>query len=227
MGERGTTPSELIWPSTPEFVEAALKMAQGTTDQMLQAVWDGFDQFRSTQLAKVDLSQADAEVERTITQLLVPYIRKQLDPFAPFYVEHGWRETETRMPPPAQSPEYDIAFVFHANMRVAWPLEAKVLRSARRTAPYVKDIENEFLTCRYAPFSAGGGMVGYLMKDSIARTLSNISRALGKPLFKYALFGDRQHRISRHKRTVPHGKAYPKEFTCHHLILPMTGHTGA
>ena len=81
----------------------------------------------------------------------------------PFYVQHGPFERETMRPPPAQPPEYDLAFVFRADERIMWPIEAKVLETPGGVADYVRDIREEYLKCRYGPFSASGAMLAYLL----------------------------------------------------------------
>jgi hypothetical protein len=104
-----------------------------------------------------------------------------------------------------------------------WPLEAKVLRSDGAVAPYVKDIQNEFLTCRYAPFSSEGGMLGYLLSGTPSKVFSSIEAKVHCPLTHHLKFPERDHKISNHKRTVPAGKPYPAVFRCHHLLLQITG----
>jgi hypothetical protein len=105
-----------------------------------------------------------------------------------------------------------------------WPAEAKVLNSPRALADYLADIREQFVTCRYAPFSSSGAMLGYLLDGSELETLTNIGARLGVE------FEDsprrtppRFHRSSAHDRTVPAGKAYPTPFRCHHLILGFHG----
>ena len=102
-----------------------------------------------------------------------------------------------------------------------WPLEAKVLRSQGKLSEYIKDINNEFLTCRYAPFSSQGGMLGYLFSTETSKVCSNIEAKLSCSLEHHPHFLNRIHKISKHNRTVPSGKPYPANFLCHHLILPI------
>ncbi|MHC5833845.1 MAG: hypothetical protein ACYT04_000000102060, partial [Nostoc sp.] len=80
----------------------------------------------------------------------------------PFDVQHEVYEFESRQSAKAQPPQYDIAFILRANDTIIWPLEAKVLISDGAVAEYIKEINGNFLTCRYAPFSSEGGMLGYL-----------------------------------------------------------------
>jgi hypothetical protein len=43
----------------------------------------------------------------------------------------------TRSAAPAKPPAYDIAFIWHDNPRVAWPIEAKVVPTPGTLAPGV------------------------------------------------------------------------------------------
>ena len=104
-----------------------------------------------------------------------------------------------------------------------WPLEAKVLETPRQLAEYVKDVHNEYLSCRYAPFSGAGCMLGYLLSGTPGDALNGIEVKLGVKLEAVAAFPVRPHRVSHHDRTVPQGKQYPAEFNCHHLILVYPG----
>ncbi|TFH51772.1 MAG: hypothetical protein E4G89_01940 [Methanothrix sp.] len=61
-----------------------------------------------------------------------------MDGAEPFFVQHNSYEHESRKAPPAQAPEYDIAFVLYQNERIKWPLEAKVLRTQQGISEYVR-----------------------------------------------------------------------------------------
>jgi hypothetical protein len=141
----------------------------------------------------------------------------------PFYMQHGALERETMLAPPAQPPAYDLAFVFRADPRVMWPLEAKVLSTPSALADYLHDIHDEYLTCRYAPFSPSGAMLGYLLEGLEQDALENIANRLGVPLNPLDSFRDRPCAVSVHDRTVPPDKPYPSRFACHHVILPFHG----
>lgn len=166
----------------------------------------------------------DRDLERSITQLLTAAIDDEVLGEAPYYVQHGPYERETMLAPPAQPPAYDLAFVMRADPRVMWPAEAKILTTPKALADYLADVVDQFLTCRYAPFSASGAMLGYLLSGAAEDVLANISRRLnigyaeGTPVDT-----NRPHRSAWHARTVPTGKAYPTRFRCHHLILGFHG----
>ena len=51
---------------------------------MLEATWAGYDQLKQKLLNRIDVSQADEELERAVTQLLEPKIRDQLTGEEPF-----------------------------------------------------------------------------------------------------------------------------------------------
>jgi hypothetical protein len=189
---------------------------------MLGWIWAGYDLLVAEVLNKVNWQRAKDDLEREITQLLEPRIRRSMPPDVFCYVQHASKERETRKPPPAQPPEYDLAFVLYANERVMWPLEAKVLLTDQDTSSYVRDVLNEFLTCRYAPFSAEGAMLGYLLSGDPARTFARIAEHLHARLADCGSFVGRAHKVSAHARHVPVGKPYPKAFRCHHLLMPLT-----
>lgn len=163
------------------------------------------------------------DLERSITQLLEPRIRDSMTGFEPFYIQHGSFERETMAAPPAQPPAYDLAFVLRADERIMWPLEAKVLETPGALAEYERDVREQYLTCRYAPFSASGAMLGYLLSGSASDTLVRISKKLRCSLDVVAEFPSRPHRVSNHHRSVPVGKPYPTHFGCHHLVLEYLG----
>ncbi|WP_322744232.1 MULTISPECIES: hypothetical protein [unclassified Coleofasciculus] len=222
MARRRPTILEVRLPNTPDFVQLAQEWCGDASMILLAFVWDGYDLLHEV-LSQINWNQDYEELERSITQRFVPMIRKRMTGDEPFSVEHGPYEFETRMPPPAQSPQYDIAFVLYDKPGIMWPLEAKVLRSVKAVAPYVKDIKNEFLKCRYAPFSSEGGMLGYLLSSEPNKAFRSIQAKLDCELNHHPRFPTRYHKTSDHQRTVPEGKNYPRDFRCHHLILQIFG----
>jgi hypothetical protein len=182
---------------------------------LLGFVWQAYDMLQSDIPAAVDPD----DLERSLTQLLEPRIRKAMSGDEPFDVQHGPYERESKMPAPAQPPQYDLAFVLYTDERVMWPIEAKVLRTAGTVSQYVADVEEQYLTFRYAAFSSEAAMLGYLLSGEPEAAFRRIASRLHCRLLSHASFGNRPHRISRHNRTPPSGKGYPRRFTCHHLIL--------
>ena len=104
-----------------------------------------------------------------------------------------------------------------------WPMEAKVLENSKRVTTYISDIQNEFLTCRYAPFSNSGAMLGYLLTGTPDDVFTTIAEKLDCTLEPVPEHPAKPNRLSQHKRNVPVGRPYPVEFDCYHLILEYPG----
>jgi len=208
MGDDGGRPSQ-------DFVALAGQWCRNRSAILLKYVWKAYDELKSIPPAAID----PEDVERSLTQLLEPRIRKAMTGYETFYIQHGPYERETKMPPPAQPPQYDIAFVLLGDERLMWPLEAKKLETDGTVADYVDEVRDQFLTCRYAPFSSEGAMLGYLLLGDHNKAFRNIAAKLPCVLVHHAGFPHRAHRVSHHVRRVPRGKLYPRDFTCHHLIM--------
>ena len=217
--ERRHTILETFLPVADEFASMARRWRSDASVRMLQWVWDGYDLLVAEVLSKADWDKARDDLEREITELLEPRVRRCMPAHAFCYIQHGAKERETRLPAPAQPPEYDLAFVLYSNERVKWPMEAKVLHTDSDVSDYVRDIRCEFLTCRYSPFSAEGAMLGYLLSGDPTAAFSHIAKALRAKLAASPHFPDRHHRTSSHQRQVPAGRPYPRLFRCHHLIM--------
>ena len=191
---------------------------QSPATRFLEYVWRAYD---DTQTSPLQVDSRD--LERSITQSLEPRIRKVMTGDEPFFIQHGPYERETMQPPPAQPPQYDLAFILRANETVMWPMEAKVLETSGRVADYVRDVRHEFLTCRYAPFSDSGAMLGYLLCGNHNDAFHAIELSLGHTLQVVPEHSGRASRRSSHNRTVPSHKPYPPTFDCYHLILQFPG----
>jgi hypothetical protein len=196
------------------FVVLAHQWMHDPALQLLSFVWIAYDD-----MTKNPPHVDERDLERSITQLLEPRISAAMTGDEPYYIQHGSFERETMAAPPAQPPAYDLAFVLRADERIMWPLEAKVLETPATLAEYEREIREQYLTCRYAPFSAAGAMLGYLLTGNAYDTLARIASKLQLVLAEVAEFSARPHRISEHQRTVPTGKPYPINFKCHHLVL--------
>ena len=218
------TYSERRWPDTPEFNSVLHSLKQAGSITLLTLVWKAYDKFCEETVAQVDCSKEDEDLERDITQLFEPKIHEVMTGYEPFYLQHESYEHETRKAAPAQPPQYDMAFVLHNYPRVKWPLEAKVLRTDKRVAEYVKEIQHNFLTCRYSPFSSEAAMLGYLLEGNCEVAFINIAEKGTWKLIAHDHFSERDHRISNHEREVPEGKRYPLHFRCHHLIFKISAH---
>lgn len=181
---------------------------------MLGFIWRGYDQMQS------DKPVVDGrDLERSITQLLALRIARVMSGDEPFDVQHGPFERETMQSPPAQPPQYDMAFILREEERIMWPMEAKVLETSGAVAEYIKDIHEQFLTCRYAPFSEEGAMLGYLLSGTAEDAFQKISQKTPCKLEDHPAFSSRLQKLSSHTRNVPSGKTYPSRFRCHHLML--------
>ncbi|MEG3900919.1 hypothetical protein QUB19_02225 [Microcoleus sp. B4-C5] len=223
MVKRRQTISELRWPDTDEFMAISKHWCETASTNILTFVWEGYDLLVKEVLSEIDCSQAKDDIERDITQLLEPEIRKVMTGDEPYYVQHGSYERETRQPAPAQPKEYDIAFILSANRRIIWPLEAKVLKTDGDVGEYIKEINENFIPCLYAPFSYQGGMLGYLFSGDSNKAFTNIATKVPCTLSDHPNFLNRDHKTSDHQRIVPaeKEKSYPAEFCCHHLLLKI------
>lgn len=203
----------------PAFAALARAWMQAPADTLLALVWTAYDDMRASP-PTIDTS----DLERSITQRLEARINDAMSGDEPFRVQHGAYEHETKAAAPAQPPQYDIAFVLRSDERLMWPLEAKVLETAGRISGYLEDVNQQFLTCRYAPFSGSAAMLGYLLSGDTSQALESIGKKLGCTLHPVSGASSmRAHRISYHIRTSPPGKQYPQDFTCHHLMLDFVG----
>ncbi len=198
----------------PEFLAMVRTWMHNPARTFLSLIWWAYDDMLES-APPVDAR----DLERSITQLLEPRVRDAMTGDEPFYVQHTPYERETMKPPPAQPPEYDLAFVFRADERVMWPMEAKILETPNAVANYVNDIRQEFLSCRYAPFSDSCAMLGYLLSGSSNAVFASVSRKLPCTMHSVPEHPSRPNRVSHHLRTVPPSKPYPKAFDCFHLVL--------
>lgn len=146
--KRRVTISETKFPAVVEFSKLAQQWRADVSTTLLTFVWGAYDILKKEVLVGIDVKKTDADLEREISQLLEPRIRRLMSGDEPYFVQHGSYERERRQPPPAQPPQYDIAFVLNANPRVMWPLEAKLLRKSVTTSKYVQEIRANYLTCR-------------------------------------------------------------------------------
>ncbi|MEM9219098.1 MAG: hypothetical protein AAGD25_32790 [Cyanobacteria bacterium P01_F01_bin.150] len=217
----GKTPSELAFSEKVEFVELAKKWRPDAITVLLGLIWQGYDLYQENVLSKIDLTQADDQIERDVTQSLSLYIEQAKSGFEPFYIRSEWFEMEGRKSP--RPKQYDLAFVWSnpPNSRIAWPLEAKILRSDKAITEYVNEITNNYLTCGYSPFSSEGRMLGYLLKGDASVAFKNIAKAVPCVLADYPAFPGRDHKTSDHVRDVASDKNYPVSFRCHHLLFQI------
>jgi len=221
--KRGITISELQWPKEkPGFSKISEEWPSDLVVQALELVWRGYDLLTIDILSRIDATKANKQIEKNINSLLQLRISRVMTKDEPFDVQHEVSEFETSYSDQAQPPSYDIAFILRANERIILPLEAKVLRTEKAVSKYIKEIQSNFLTCRYAPFSSEAGMLGYLLKGIPETAFKNIAVAVPCVLSAHPDFSGRDHKVSDHDRSVPEGKTYPAKFRCHHLLLQLT-----
>lgn len=221
---RRLTPHEVICPNVPEFNTIAKSFSQNVVDDISRVIWKAYDQMKQERFIK-NLDQSKQK-ERRITRKLEPCIQKNLSGDEPYYAQHESPELETCKSPSAHPPAYDIGFILKTDDEIIWPVECKVLQTSEGFTAYQREIEDNFMTGRYAPFTNSAGMVGYLLKGEPEQALNRIESKLGVPLKPHPQFFEeegRPHKVSSHNRAC--SEAYPKaisgNFECHHLIMTM------
>ncbi|MBY0523529.1 MAG: hypothetical protein K2R98_09015 [Gemmataceae bacterium] len=149
--------SQQVFPMTAEFTASLKKLKGDGVKVMLGYVWAGFDGFKTEILDKnLPPTRNNADLERDLTEMLYPYIQRALPALLPYYLQHERKEREQAIPG-RQPPEPDLSFILHSNIRVTFPMDAKVLErdTVAAMADYAATVKNRFITCVYAPFSNG------------------------------------------------------------------------
>ncbi len=218
----------LTQPSSPvpkDFVALAGRWCANYSVTLLNFVWQGYDLLLNDLPAGIN----DKDLERSITESLELRIRKVMEGYEPYdihlYIQHEPGEREKMSSPPARPKQYDLAFKLYDQERIMWPIEAKVLETDGAIKEYKKDLNNEFLTCQYAPFSSEGAMLGYLLKGNPNNVFRNLEKKIPCTLTTHPNFQNRPCKMSDHVRKVEAGKPYPSQFRCYHLILEFPGIT--
>lgn len=196
-----------------------------TVPEILNLLWQAYERLKQTALYKVDILQADLQLERSVSALLsdeIQMLLREQGGFASYLVSHERWEIETLNPEISNRPsQYDICFVWYAQRELKWPCEAKVLKTDGDVAPYVADIRNEFMPCTYGPLSSSGAMLGLLVQGDPHTALRSIEAKLGLQVITRLEQAPRPHASTALKRTPPFGKTYPIEFELNHLILHL------
>ncbi len=218
------TLSQLAYPdSTLPNVNEPDHWSLNQAKQFLELVWQGIDLFKQN-FPNIDFSQADKQLERELNQFIQRRIYDVMSGDEPFWCQLEVFEMETISPESNRPPQYDIAFIVRANERLMFPFEAKVLRTDGQVSEYVKDVNDAFIPCIYAPFSYQGAMLGYLFLGTSQKAFQSIGKSLKTTLKQHPEFPNRPHKFSEHTRQVPKGKEelYPIKFRCHHLIFELS-----
>ena len=152
--------------------------------------------------------------------MLYPHIIRVLPASLPYYLQHEKKEREEAIPR-GQPPEPDLSFIFYSNIRVTFPMDAKVLErdTVAAMADYTDTVHNRLLTCVYAPFSKEGAMIAFLLAGSVGTVFQSLSTAMGCTISGRQYIAGRSHRTSSHDRIAAACKY--KKFACHHLVMPM------
>ncbi len=214
---RGPTPLQANYPVPEDFVVMARRWRPDAIEIMLGYVWQGFDTLLEEE--NFDLCKAEESLERDVTFLVCQKIRNAMDGKPPYYLEHSPPENERRASAQAAPPTPDLGFVWMYNPRAIFPLEAKILPTDRNIGKYVKEIEGNFLTGRYASFSSEAVMLGYLLTGETERAFEEISSRLNCTLKPYLPYQERNHRFSMHRRNESGVSSSEKKFICHHIII--------
>lgn len=213
---------ERISPKCPVLTQLGNSWSRGAVSILLEGVWAGYDDLMRNWIRPVGGASSDNRtLERTLNSLLDPWVQRHISKESPFYFQHKPDETETLHSDRAQPPEPDFGFRLWADPRQLWAIEAKVLTTDGALAEYLDEVKDNFLKCRYSPLVDGGAMLGYLLSGVASEFYSRLSKKLGCPLTHHPDFLHRNHKTSDHQRSVPQGKPYPMDFTCHHLILEV------
>lgn len=227
MSRRIATLHEQIWPEAPEWSAIAEAWSEEIVCQMLSLVWDGFDSMKTKYLSKVDFTQSIFQLERSLTDLHAIEIqllhRQRGGGFESFIPMHEAPEISSISHPSAMPPSYDIGFVHVSDYRLRFPVEAKVLDSPSDVKRYLDDLRGKYLTGKGAPYALEAALLGYLKSGLPADAFVAAESALSLKMQFVTAFSKRDHRTSRHARTVKgRGHTTPSSFLCHHLIVALS-----
>jgi len=220
MNRRGSY-SQRVFPATVEFTSCLEQLRQDGVRKMLGFLWAGYDKLKSDVIENnAEPTRDDADLERDLTELLYPHVLKAMVADLPYYFQHEKKEREPAVPG-AQPPEPDLSFVFFANPRITFPIDSKVVEKDRPSdvTDYVDTVNGRFIACVYAPFSTQGAMVAFFLAGSVKTHLKNVGAGLGVPLSRAWYIKGRYHKTSAHDRIAT--ACHHKQFTCHHLVMPV------
>lgn len=217
---------EQAWPEDQDFRVLALEWAESAAERILDWVWRAFDSLRTGSMTAVDLTKPLEQLERDLTDLHFHEIQKlwarETCGFSAFSPDHEIPELESRRSPQAMPPAYDLGFVYSANPRIIWPIEAKVIQEPSTLRLYLADLRNKFVAGIAAPFVGQAGMIGYLLSGAARAVFSNLGSELLQTLKHPSAFGPRDHRTSFHARAKsPFGRDLP-DLLLHHLVMPCS-----
>jgi hypothetical protein len=213
--------SQQVFPKTVEFTARLKVLKDDGVKVMLGYVWAGFDSFRREILDNnVPPTRDNPDLERDLTEMLYPHILRALPASLPYYLHPEKKEREQAVPR-GQPPEPDLSFILYSNVRVTFPMDAKVLErdTVAAMADYANTVQDRFVTCVYAPFSKEGAMIAFLLAGSVKTVFQSLSTAMACTISPRGYIPGRDHRTSSHKRAA--AKCKYNEFRCHHLIMAI------
>jgi|GEM_PF-6518235 len=192
--------------------------AKDAENELLHAIWNGWDEARANKILPAGgILESDLQKELTISDILVPYIARQLNSKgSSFYLRPESPEFKSAHSPRAQPPSLDLSFRTTVDLRLSWPIEAKIIENSSNVEKYCNEIRSNFMSGRYSRFANSGAMLGYLLRGKSSDAFSTIQKNLGTKLNIDDRFVDRDHRYSKHKRTINENQ---DTISCHHLIL--------
>ena len=211
---------DVTHPSKDEqLTRLAAEWCGQATTQILTAIWGGIDLLRKELTDQVDFTAPLLNLERQLTLQLTFRIRKCLSQDEPYTVENQVPDEAMMLGARAAPPTPDIGFMFPQQPQLVWTIEAKVLQTDGAVSEYVKDLRNNFLTCRYSPFFAEGAMLGFLLAGHPAAAMVAVSESLAIKFEPRFAEPDREHQCSSHERVPPTGRTFATTFRCHHLVV--------
>lgn len=214
---RRPSPLEAAFPLPGDFAMHIQSWQKDAISKLMGYVWTGTTSFSDS--LSIDLTGDFEHLERGLNQFLAQHIRDAMTDRLPYFLEHHPFEDQGRPSGGGQPKAPDFAFILRANPRATLPIEAKVLDTDGAVAEYVREISDNYLECRYAPFSSHGAMLGYLRKGTVERTLKSIESSMGCTLILLDALQQWRHHMSKHTRVSKSCQNCPKDFTCHHMIL--------
>ena len=196
--------SQQVFPMTAEFTACLKKLKGAGVKVMLGFVWTGFDGFKAEILDKnLPPTRDNADLERDLTEMLYPHILRAIPSQLPYYLQHEKKERE-QATPGRQPPEPDLSFVLFSNLRVTFPMDAKVLErdTVAGMADYADTVQNRFVSCVYAPFSREGAMIAFLLAGSVRTVFHSLGTAMNCTISRRAYIASRNHKTSSHVRSA-------------------------
>ena len=211
------TLSEQAWPMDDESRRQAQDWASGVTAQVLDWTWRAFEALHANVLSHVDMTQPLDQLERDLTSKHFIEIQRifvaETDGFPSIIPHHEFPENQSRPGGCGKPPASDICFIWYANQRVTWPIEAKVVPTPGALAKYLRDV-NKFTDGIAAPFVGEGAQIAYLRTGTPRDFFDNLRRSAGMSSLQHSQdFPNRPHKVSAHPRNPA------PDLRLHHLAM--------